>query len=385
MKDFESFYPLSPTQQGMLFHSLLAPGSGVYVGQMACRLTGPLDAAALRQAWQGVLDRHGVLRTSLRWEDLKEPVQVVHREVELPFEELDWRGLGEEVREARLAELLRADRARGFDLAAAPLLRCLLVRLEDEAWELVWTRHHLIVDGWSVALLLQEVFASYAAQVEGRRPALPPAPSYRDYVVWLRRQSREAAEARWRRVLQGVTAATPLGVDQGRGGPIDREERYGHEEARLSPRTSAALQAGARRSGLTVNTLFQGVWALLLSRYSGASDVVFGTVVSGRPAAVAGIEAMVGLFINTQPLRARVPETGGLLAWLRALQAEQAGLRQDEHLSLQEIQAWSEVPRGQPLFESLLVFENFPMDASLRSGAATPPGLRIGEVRAGDR
>ncbi|HSF39945.1 MAG TPA: amino acid adenylation domain-containing protein, partial [Thermoanaerobaculia bacterium] len=385
MREFESFYPLSPTQQGLLFHSLLAPGSGVYVGHLVCRLHGSLSPGALREAWQSVLDRHGALRTSFRWEDLKEPVQVVHREVELPFAELDWRELGAQVQAARMEDLLHEDRARGFDLATPPLLRCLLVRLEDEAWDFVWARHHLILDGWSMALLLQEVFASYAAQVEGRRPALPLAPSYRDYIAWLRRQGREEAEARWRRVLQGMTAATPLGVDQGRGGPIDREERYGQAEARLPPETSAALQAGARRSGLTVNTLFQGAWALLLSRYSGASGVVFGTVVSGRPAAVAGIEAMVGLFINTQPLRARVPETGGLLAWLRALQTEQAGLRQDEHLSLQEIQAWSEVPRGQPLFESLLVFENFPMDASLRSGAATPPGLRIGEVRAGDR
>src|SRR5262249_42635811 len=144
------------------------------------------------------------------------------------------------------------------------------------------------------------------------------------------------------------------------------------------------LQAEARRTGLTVNTLFQGAWALLLSRYSGAQDVVFGTVLSGRPPAVAGVDAMLGLFINTQPLRARVPAAGGLLPWLRSLQAEQAALRQDEHLSLQEIQAWSEVPRGRPLFESLLVFENFPVDASLR-GTGGLADLRVGEVRAGER
>ena len=385
-KNIETFYPLSPTQQGILFHCLAAApgsssaearsvGSGMYVGQMRFRLEGELDEAALRHAWEAVLARHGALRTSLRWKDLREPIQVVARRVDLPFETLDWRHLDPADQEDRLGQLLRHDLERGFDLTRAPLLRLTLIRRHETIHELLWTRHHLIVDGWSVSLVFQEVLRHYVATRQGAPLALEAAPSYRDYIVWQRRQDLAKAEAIWRGELEGLRQTAPLDYGTPEATTDDAlagDGRWAERETEIPWDTTAALSELGKRHGLTLASWVQAAWAILLGRLQNRDTVVFGTVVSGRPAALAGVQGMVGLFINTQPLRTGVPNDRPLLDWARDLQSHQASLRRHEHLALHQIQGWSELPRGREMFETLLVYENYPLDP-LANGAS--PGL----------
>ncbi|HEU0079335.1 MAG TPA: condensation domain-containing protein, partial [Longimicrobiaceae bacterium] len=365
-REVEDVYALSPTQEGLLFHSLAAPGEGAYVGQFAFGLEGELDPDAFERAWRGVLERHAALRTGFAWEGLDSPVQVVRRGVRLPVHREDWRGLPDVERAARRAAYLRADLARGFDVAEAPLTRLALFRVADRRWELVWTQHHLVLDGWSLPLVLRDVAALYGASLEGRPAELPPVRPYRDYVAWLRTRDRAEAERFWRGELAGFRSPTPLGTEPA-GAPAPGHAR---ETLRLAPDAAWRIAAAGRRLGLTANTLVQGAWALLLSRYAGEDDVVFGAALSGRPPEVEGVEEMVGLFINTLPLRARVSPGERVEPWLRALQERGAALREHQHTPLTEVQRWSGVPAGTPLFESLLVFENYPVPEALGGGGA---------------
>ncbi|HEX7243097.1 MAG TPA: condensation domain-containing protein, partial [Longimicrobiaceae bacterium] len=309
--------------------------------------------------------------TVFAWERVEKPLQVVRREAVLPVLREDWRGLPEPERESRLAAYLEADRAQGFDLARGPLMRVALFRVGEATHDVVWTHHHLIVDGWSLGLVYRDVVALYRARVEGREPPPSDARPYRDYVAWLGGRDPDRAERFWRSALAGVTEPTPLGIDTREVSPGSP----GAAEAAivLLPDRTAALDALARGNGLTTSTLVQGAWALLLSRYSGEEDVLFGTTVSGRPAELDGAEEMVGLFINALPIRARVTPEARTLPWLRALQEHQAEMREHEHTPLVRVQEWSEIPRGRPLFESFLSFQNFPVDSS----AAAVAGLRV--------
>lgn len=378
----EDVYRLSPMQQGMLFHSLYAPGTGIYIGQFSCLLEGKLDAQAFIAAWQQTLARHEILRASFVWENLDEPLQLIHSRVSVPFELHDWRALKSDEAAQRWESLLSEEQQRGFDLSVAPLMRFALARVADEASRFVWTHHHLLLDGWSGALLLQEVFAAYEALKQDTALQVERVRSYRDYISWLGQQDMAQAEAFWRQHLKGFTAPTPLVIDHTSGMNDGGAEEFGEKKVRLHQDLTARLQAFARRHQLTLNTLVQGAWALLLHRYSHERDVVFGATVAGRPASLAGVESMTGLFINTLPLRVSVPPRMGLLEWLKRLQTEQARLREYEYSPLLEIQRWSEAPRDTALFESLLVFENYPLDAD----AVTENfSLKLSEVRSFDR
>lgn len=366
MKNVDSVYPLSPMQQGMLFHSLYAPESGVYVEQLNCTLDGDLSVRAFERAWQRVVERHAILRTGFIGESLKEPVQVVYREVKVSVTQHDWRALPPADQSAQLAVFLQTDRTRAFDLAAAPLLRLTLIRMAAHTYEFVWSYHHALLDGWSTPMLIQEVLAFYEAARRGEELRLPPARPYRAYIAWLKRQSLAEAETYWRRTLQGFTAPTPLVVDKPLGPSGDIDAKSYELETRLSAATTAALQALARQQHFTLSTIVQGAWTLLLSRYSGEDDVLFGATVSGRPVDLPDAESMIGLFINTLPVRVKVREDVSVIAWLKSLQTQLAELRQYEYSPLVQIQSWSDVPRGLPLFESILVFENYPAAAALQ-------------------
>ncbi len=373
----EDAYPLSPLQHGILFHSLESADPATYLGQFTFQLAGPLDAQALRRAWQAVAARHPVLRTAFVRRPTGEDVQVVLRDVEVPFEEHDWRSAPAAGHPRGLDEFLAADRARGLDLSSAPVMRVSLVRTGDEAWRLVWSHHHVLLDGWSVPLVMGEVFAAYAALLAGREPDLPPARPFAEYVAWLAGRDAAAEEAFWREELRGIGAPTRLGIERDAGaerGPQDLCELV------LPADATDALRSLARRHRLTLSTLVQGAWALLLSRYSGEEDVVFGATMSGRGAGLPGMESRVGLFINTLPVRVRVPVQAPLLAWLEELQERQAEMRAVEHTPLVEVQRWSEVPRGTPLFEHILVFENYPASAATVEGAGLALlGSRVAE------
>jgi amino acid adenylation domain-containing protein/non-ribosomal peptide synthase protein (TIGR01720 family) len=375
-KQFADFYPLSPMQQGMLFHSQLAPDSGVYIGQLICRLTGELSPGAFERAWQRVVDRHPVLRSAFLSAELKEPVQVVHRAVTLPCEWHDWRGVAAEEQSQRIQEFVLADQRRGFKPETAPLLRLNMLRLRDDAWQMIWTYHHILFDGWALPLILREVFACYEAFHHGREVNLPQPRPFRDYIAWLRRQDLAKAENFWREKLRGFTTPTALRI--GRLKAVSEERAYAEESVLLAAETTSALQSLARQQQLTLNTIVQGAWALLLARYSGEDDVLFGATVSGRPTDLPGAETMIGLFINTLPVRVQVSPDTTLSEWLRQLQREQLELRQYEYSPLVQIQSWSDVSPGAPLFESILVFENTPV-ASLAS-EQPEAALRLGEI-----
>ncbi|MGH8908707.1 MAG: amino acid adenylation domain-containing protein [Egibacteraceae bacterium] len=368
----EDVHPLSPLQQGLAFESLYAPETAVYREQIVLAFEGSLDRAALKKAWALVVARHPALRTKAAWAGIDQPLALVIAGVEVPWEEHDWEGLEQAEQRRRFEEAVKADRARAWELDRGLLVRLCLVRLGERDHRLIFSFHHMLLDGWSLAIVFEEVFRCYEALCREREPDLGAPRPYRDYIAWLGKQDVSAAKAYWRQALEGVKRTTFLGVDRiasGRAG-----EGSGVVSLQVDASTTAALGRLARRQRLTLNTVVQGAWALLLSRYSGESDVVFGTTVSGRSAPVAGIESMVGLLINTIPARAQVDPRANVATWLSQLQDRQVGAREFEHTSLVAIQAWMGLGGGQALFDSLLGFENYPM-AGLRS--AGPAGLKI--------
>ncbi len=375
----DDLYPLSSLQEGLLFHALYGGESQAYQVQVAQRLEGPLDVPLLRRAWNEVVGRHPILRTSFAWDGLPRPLQRVEHAAEVPWTVEDWRGLTSEAQEAALERYLAEDRARGFALDRAPLLRSACFRVGDESHWIVSSRHHLLMDGWASSRVANEVMRQYAAWSTGQAAEPPRSRPYRDYIAWLRRREPGAAERHWRGVLAGFTAPTPLPGD--RPALPGAEPRPARVSTTLSAERTQRLEDAARGHQVTLNTLLQGAWGLLLSRYAGEDDVVFGNTVSGRPAELEGVEEMIGVFINTLPVRMRVPGGARLGPWLDTLQRTQAAAREHEYAPLVQVQGWSEVPRGAPLFESLFVFESFPVERE-GSGAGAGAALRLVEGRA---
>lgn len=351
-------------QQGILFHTLQASQSGVYVVQHCYTFSKTLNLPAFQQAWKQVIDRHPILRTSFYWKQHKEPFQIVHKSVDLPWQQYDWEELSVTAQQDKLEAFLVADYQQGFNISQAPLMRLTSIQIAADTYHFIWTNHHLILDGWSTALVLQQVFQAYEALCHGQVFPLPHCRPYTDYIAWLQQQNLNQAEAFWRQALKGFTAPTQLRI--GNTNPVTG---CGEQSIKLSPATTAALQSLVRQHKLTLNTFLQGVWAILLSRYSGEDDVVFGATSAGRPPALTGYESMVGLFINTLPVRVQVSGNELLIPWLQKLQAQQIEAQQYEYSPLVQVQGWSEVPRNLPLFESILVFENYPVDASLKEWA----------------
>ncbi|NJM23735.1 MAG: AMP-binding protein, partial [Richelia sp. SM1_7_0] len=364
-KNIEDFYPLSPMQQGILFHTLADSKSGIYFEQFSWNLRGKFNVTAFRRAWQKVVERHSILRTCFVWEGLKEPAQVVHREVNIPWQEYNWQHLSLEEQQHKLEIFLENDRSSGFELKQPPLMRFTLVQLEEISYNFTWSHHHLLLDGWSVASIFKEVFACYKAFSNGQEFYLEPIRPYRDYIVWLQQQNLSNAETFWRKTLKGFTTPTQLSVGKGAILPI-QSYNYNKEKLKFSLDTTAALQSFAKQHQLTLNNLVQGAWALLLSRYSGQEDVVFGAVTSGRPPTLARTESMVGLFINTVPIRVQISPEESLLPWLHKIKDQLVEARQHEYCPLVKVQGWSEIPKGFSLFESIIVFQNYAVDASVQ-------------------
>ncbi|MGY3617879.1 non-ribosomal peptide synthase/polyketide synthase [Bradyrhizobium sp. USDA 10063] len=356
--NIEDIYPLAPMQQGMLFHSLRDAGSGVYVNQVSVEIRG-LDAGRLRSAWREVTARHPMLRTGFLWRELSgSPLQAVYREAVAPFEEEDWRG--QAISEERIAAALATERAAEFDLSTPPLQRVRLLRLEDNLYRLIWTYHHILMDGWSSARFVAEVLQHY---YDGTSTANPTR--YRDYIAWLLAQDAQAAERFWRGQLKAFAEPTQLSDAFG----SRRHQASGHERCytRLGEEATATLKAFARRERITLNTLIQGVWALLLQRYTGQQTVTFGVTVAGRPASLDGSDQMLGLFINTLPVIETPWPTSKVGDWLRTLQDRNLAIRDYEHTPLYDIQGWAG-RAGQSMFDSIIVFENYPIERGMQRG-----------------
>ncbi|GAA3207288.1 amino acid adenylation domain-containing protein [Actinocorallia longicatena] len=349
-------WPLTPLQYGFFFQSLLnLGGTDVYTGQLIFDLDGEPDHDRLRAAAQTLLDRHAPLRA--RFGQLRDgsPVQLVPGRVEMPFTVA-------ETTEADLEEATAAERIRPFSLADGPLIRFLLLRPGGGRTRLLVTSHHIVLDGWSAPTLAGELFSLYA----GIEPTA--VPSYEGYLEWLAAQDRDAAATAWREALSGPPAPTVLAP----GAPMTGAAPPERLVLDLPQELSTAFLDQARRHQLTANTLVQGLWGLVLARLTGRDDVVFGATVSGRPAELPGVEGMVGLFINTLPVRFRPRTRESLLSALTRLQEEQAGLLDHHHLGLGEIQ---NLLRTGVLFDTMTVFENYPLDASAMDGAVD--GVRL--------
>ena len=360
----EVIYPLSPMQQGMLFHTLYNPQSGLYLEQHQYILRGPLHVSAFKEGWERIIQRHAILRTQFMWQDLNEPLQVVWRELSLPWAEYDLSNLSPELQEAHIATILEEDLQRNTKLDSAPLFHLILIKRAYDFHQLVWNVHHALLDGWSTAIVVQEVFQFYEAIRQGQELELPVPTPYRNYIAWLQRQDRASAEAFWRQTLAGFSTPTVLqvGRPQTEGSPLGAEMEAHSYLRQLSSQTTTALQTLCRQHRITLNTLVQGCWALLLSYYSGERDVVFGMVVAGRPLELPASAEMVGLFINTLPTRVQVDPAQSLIAWLQEIQMQQVQARQYDYCALTDVQQWSELPGNVSLFESIIAFENYPGD-----------------------
>src|SRR5215210_33744 len=369
-RSIESLAPLTPIQHGLLFHSLSAEGSGVYVEQLDLALRprrAPLDAAALAAAWEIVFARHEVLRTAFIWERKDEPLQLVVRTAELPLRVEDRTGVPPPEQDARHRAFLAEDRALGFDLSTPPLFRIAVFVLAPDLWRVVCTYHHVLLDAWSIRLLLGEWLRVYDDRLAGRASSPLPAPvPYRQHVEWLLSRDGSATEPTWREMLAGFTTPTPLPFE-GRGAAEGRPS-HGHASLRWSPEETRAVAAFARRERLTMSTLVHAAWGLVLARTGGSDDVVFGVTVAGRPPELSGADRLIGLCINTLPIRLRVRDDQDGISWLRGVQQQLVRLNRLHASALADVQRWSAVPSGIPLFQSVVVYENAPV-ADLRSEA----------------
>ncbi len=362
MEDVEDVYELSPMQHGLLFDSVTVGDTGMYLIQLEYFLDGDLSIPHFETAWQRTTDRHPILRTSFHWDDLEKPLQVVHRSARAVIVHEDLSARGEDEREQQLAAFRAQDRRSGVDFEVAPLMRIALFRVGPRAFRLLWSFHHILMEGWSASIVLREVLARYGALVREEDIELAEHRPYRDFVGWIQAQDPERAERHWREELRGLASPTHLGIDRSPTTVHTPVTEYGGVSIRLSAERTRTLVAFAKAHGLTTNTLVQGAWALVVSRYSGDLDVVFGTIVSGRSVPLQGVGSMVGLFVNLLPSRVRTPPSARVVPWLQELQLRQAAQREFEHSSLAEVKGWSEIPAGLPLFESLLVFENWSGD-----------------------
>ena len=367
----EDVYPLTPMQEGLLLHTLLEPGTGLYYMQDRYRINSELDPERFAQAWQAVIARHEALRASFCWNVGEDMLQVIHAPGSTPIEYLDWRHAPEAEHEPRLQALLKAEREAGFDLLNQAPFHLRLIRVGEARYWFMMSNHHILIDAWCRSLLMNDFFEIYLALGEGRDAQLATPPRYRDYIAWLQRRNLSEARQWWQQNLKGFERTTPIPSDR----PFLREHA-GHSGGmvvgdcytRLDAHDGAQLRELVQAHQLTVNTFAQAAWALVLRRVSGDRDVVFGVTVAGRPVDMPEMQHTVGLFINSIALRVQLPEDGqpcSVRQWLNGLLDSNMQLREYEYLPLVTIQEHSELPKGQPLFDSLFVFENAPVDTTV--------------------
>jgi len=375
--EIEDIYPATPLQQGLLFHSLMKPNA--YVNRKRLTLHGALDLDAMRVAWQTVVARHAVLRTRFVRAHGGSMLQVVQKHVPEPFSVHDWRTRDDY--EDAFAQWFAFDAPQSIDLDSAPLMHAALFRRPDGAHDLAWVNHHALSDGWSQAQLLGELTRAYLAASRGEAPALEPVVAYRSYLEWLAAQpdAGDWWQAQLARADRPALLADCVAAPAAHAAHADMA--FEHRTDRLDATLSLALTQAAQRHSVTLNTLIQAAWAIVLARHANRRQAAFGVTVAGRPAELPGSAAIQGLFINSLPLWVDVPADQPLGDWLRALQANNVALRQAEHTPLPSIQQWAGASFG-TLFDSLLVFENYPVDPALRDGSL---GLQVASSESFER
>ncbi|MDJ0842421.1 MAG: amino acid adenylation domain-containing protein, partial [Acidobacteriota bacterium] len=372
-------YPLTPTQQGMLFHTLFTPDSDLYYQQFVLELQGELDADLFEKAWEYTIAAHPALRTAFIWEGLSEPLQVVVDHNHLAVDRRNW--IGDAGAEKRLNAYLSEDQARHVDPRRPLLMRPALITTAENRFTLVWSFHHLLMDGWSMPLVLRDTLDSYRALKQGAVPKLSSPRPFVDYVAHLRNLDTADAEIFWTRELSGFDEPAPLQIDRGESAGVTT---YESRTVYLERSATDALNRMSRAGRLTLNTVMQAVWALLIARYSGRNDVVFGTATAGRDTALTGVEDMVGVFINTLPVRARIDAEEKPHLWLHRFHRRFQELTARGQAPLSKIQEWCGRPRNgseSRLFDTLVVFHNYPLEAV----AENMHGFQLLGVRAIER
>nr|GLK41572.1 hypothetical protein GCM10017611_84480 [Rhodococcus wratislaviensis] len=374
--DATDVWPLAPLQSGMFFHSVLAEDAvDVYTAQVVLDFQGIVDTGRLRDAAEALIARHANLRTAFVPDDSGTAVQVVVDRVALPWEELDLSGLSEAERAERMTSVLSKHRSARFDMSRPPLMRFLLIRTGENSYRFSISNHHILLDGWSMPLLMKDLLVLYATRGDGS--VLPRVRGYRDFLGWLSERDTDASRSAWAHALAGLdgpTVLAPAPSSEDRPEPAELALHLGEV-------VSENLARIARDRGLTMNTIVQAAWGLLLARMTASDDVVFGATVSGRPPEVAGIESMVGLFINTIPIRVRIDPRESLLGLLERLQAEQSTLFDHHHIGLPEIQQIAGIGG---LFDTLTVFESYPVDRAGLTENSDIDGLRVAGVQISD-
>ncbi|RJF84163.1 amino acid adenylation domain-containing protein [Azospirillum cavernae] len=369
-----SSFPLTPLQQGMLWHTLAAPDERLYVNQTAVQLDGALDPAAFAAAWQETVDAEPILRTGFTTPADGPPVQTVAPTARFPWALEDWSDRPADGRNADLRRLMADDRAAGFALDEPPLMRLRILRLADDRHWLLWSRHHLIVDAWSTAMLIADVFHRYRNRLGAGLPPPVPRPPFAAYLAWLARRDAAADHAFWAAELAGASPLPDFPT-----GPQGAEFRL--TDHALPESVAVGARALARRVGVTLNSVIQAAWAITLGRHTGADDVLFGMTTAGRPPGLAGADRMLGAFINTVPVRVRLNPAETVAALLDSAQRRALSAREHEHTPLADIQRCAGLARGQALFQSLLVFENEGMGDGGEIGA----GVRLTPLSAYER
>jgi amino acid adenylation domain-containing protein/non-ribosomal peptide synthase protein (TIGR01720 family) len=358
-------FALSPMQQGMLFHYLKDPHSGVDIEQIVVHLPEKIDARRLEMAWQWLVRRHDILRTKFVWEG-SETQQEVLPEVAVPFVVHEERGFSEQVQGERLKAFLQADRVHDFDPSEAPMLRLTLFQWGEKSFSLVWTFHHALLDGRSYPVLLREVFEAYAELRTGAVSQRSEPFPYRRYIEWLQEENFDAAEVFWKKQLAGFTAATPLVVDRQSSTDADTYQQ-GEAWEQIDATVTSALRKLAKSHDLTLNSVVMGAWAILLHKYSREEDIVFAATRAGRKSSVPNADETIGLFINTVPVRVHLKDDDALISVFKDVRKLWLDMRAYEHTPLARVKAASQVPPSQPLFETLFVFENYRLDTVMRA------------------
>ncbi|MHC4712022.1 MAG: amino acid adenylation domain-containing protein [Planctomycetota bacterium] len=363
----DNSYPLTPLQQGMVYHSLLAPQSGLYVQQLTGDLCEELDVGRFEEAWRRLVARHPVLRTRFHLADEGGFRQEVETDAVPEWTEDDWSHLSDDDRQSRWRRYLDEDRRRGFDFSQCPLMRLALFRMADDHHLFIWTFYHALLDGRSHLHLLKELFDSYEALCRGGDYRGEDSPPYRVFVDWLSRRGFGSAKGFWLETLKGFEAPTQPDMASARAEKASVGDDHGLKDALLTRGDTESLRSFAAGHGVTLGTLVQASWAALLARYSGREDVVFGATRACRHSSVEGAESIIGLLINTVPMRVQLPPDMPVLDWMKTVRSDWVAMRFYEHTPLREIQAWTEFGPARPLFESILVIENYGLNEALRA------------------
>ena len=360
----ESIYRLNGLQQGLLFHGLYEEGAIAYIDQFSCDLA-KVNIPLLSATWKMILDRHTILRSSFHYDAFSIPVQCVYHSVDLPLDIMDLRNLTGEEQRIQVDQFARQDRIKGFDFKISPLMRISLLQLADDRYRMVWTYSHILFDGWSMPVLMEEFLTTYQQLSQNHELPLIKVDKFEDYIRFIEQQDEAKEQAYWKDLVKQVTENTLLPFVNKRSGKSDVAEVYEKITLTFNEKITASIQQYAHQNLLTINTVMQGVWAYLLHHYTNSQAITYGVIVSGRPEELPDIEKRVGMFINTLPLISTIHKGEKISGWLQQLQHTQVASRQYQYTPLTQVQQWAGIMGD--WFDTLLVFENYPINKLIKS------------------